>query len=62
MPNAAPNAFCKRKMDMMKLFILSGATRKCQTWSIEWYSISPFVYAYSRPVTEAKISDSAISR
>jgi len=30
MPNAAPKAFCNRKMDMMKLFILAGASRASQ--------------------------------
>jgi hypothetical protein len=43
-PKAAPKAVVRRNMDMTNDFMLGGA----------------LVYAYSRPVIEAKISEKAI--
>ena len=44
MPKAEPPALVRRNMDMTKDFMLGGA----------------LVYAYSRPVMEAKISEKAM--
>jgi hypothetical protein len=44
MPKAAPNAVVRRYIDMTNDFMLGGA----------------LVYAYSRPVIDAKISENAI--